>query len=78
MNTREIEKLNSIRNEMTHLWGSIFIVGGGAIVFLMSGTHSYDYYMGALGLLVALLFAYAYFVRRNKVVRIIKDMETKE
>ena len=31
------ELLSSIRNEMTHLWGSIFVVGGGSIVLLMNG-----------------------------------------
>lgn len=76
-NIYEAEKLNSIRNEMTHLWGSIFIVGGGAVAFLINGTHYYDYYIGTIGLLLALVFAYAYFVRRNEVVRIIKDMEVK-
>lgn len=31
----EVEKLNSIRNEMTHLWGSIFVTAGGTIALIL-------------------------------------------
>lgn len=32
----EAEKLNCIRNEMTHLWGSIFATSGGVIALVLS------------------------------------------
>ena len=37
-NIFEVEKLNSIRNEMTHLWGSVFVTAGGgySVVFEQS------------------------------------------
>ena len=34
------ERLNSIRNEMTHIWGTVFVIGGGSIALLME--HSYS------------------------------------
>ena len=48
------EKLNSIRNEMTHLWTSFFIVGGGSFTllfnkptFVLPFWHSLDCYLRA-------------------------------
>ncbi len=36
MEQRDVEKLNCIRNEMTHLWGSAFLIGGGAVCLYCS------------------------------------------
>lgn len=73
-NIFEVEKLNSIRNEMTHLWGSIFIVGSGSIALLLNSTGLRDYIIGILGILLGIIFINAYFVRRDEVVKIVKDL----
>lgn len=75
----EVEKLNSIRNEMTHLWGSACATIGGAIVLFLSSDANWFYYViASLGLLVAIIMANAYFIRRNEVVKILKQLEEKQ
>ena len=60
---------------MTHLWGGVFIVGGGAIALLLNGNSIVHYILGILGILLSLIFINAYFVRRNEVVKIVNDLE---
>ena len=76
-NIFEVEKLNSIRNEMTHLWGSIFIVGGGSIALLLNSSSVLGYILAIVGALLSIILAQAYFVRRNEVVKIVKNLEDK-
>ena len=71
------EKLNSIRNEMTHLWGSIFIVGGGSMALLLNNSGVKDYIIGMLGIFLTIIFINAYFVRRYEVVKIINNLGEK-
>lgn len=71
------EKLNSIRNEMTHLWGSIFIVGGGSMALLLNNSGIKDYIIGMLGIFLTIIFINAYFVRRYEVVKIINNLGEK-
>lgn len=35
------EKANCLRNEMNHIWGAIFIMGGGAIGFSIIAEKLY-------------------------------------
>ena len=71
------ELLSSIRNEMTHLWGAIFVVGGGSIVLLMNGHTSIEFFFAIIGIILTIMFVNAYFVRRNQVVQIVKSLEDK-
>ena len=71
------EKLNSIRNEMTHLWGSIFIVGRGSMALLLNNSGVKDYIIGMLGIFLTIIFINAYFVRRYEVVKIINNLGEK-
>ena len=76
-NIFEVEKLNSIRNEMTHLWGAIFFVGGGSIALLLNSSSVLGYILAIVGALLSIILAQAYFVRRNEVVKIVKNLEDK-
>lgn len=61
------EKLNSIRNEMSHLWGAVFVTGGGAITLFTTGYRNEKVVFIILGLIFALIFLNAYIVRRDEV-----------
>ncbi len=77
-NIFEVEKLNCIRNEMTHLWGSIFITAGGTIALILeSNKNPLVYLFIFAGFLFTLLLINAYFIRRTEVVKILKGLEEK-
>ena len=77
-NIFEVERLNCIRNEMTHLWGSACATAGGAVVlFLSSEANIFYYIMAIAGMLISIIMANAYFIRRNEVVKILKQLEEK-
>ena len=68
------ERLNSIRNEMTHIWGTVFVIGGGSLALLKE--HSIlCLIVGIIGLLAAGLFFNTYFLRRNEVFNLLQQLE---
>ena len=74
--TVKIEKLNSIRNEMTHIWGSAFILGGGSMSLLFNGEYNLvKYFFGILGFILTLLVFNAYFTRRIEMQKMLKHLE---
>ncbi len=68
------EKLNCIRNEMTHLWGSVFIIGGGSVSLIINSASFKEYFIGIVGIVISLVFAYAYFIRREETLRIVNKI----
>lgn len=75
----EVEKLNCIRNEMTHLWGTAYAtLGGSALLFVSSNANSSYYLIGTLGVIIALVMANSNFVRRNEIMKILKKMENRK
>lgn len=72
---RVSEKLNCIRNEMTHLWGSVFLILGGSISIIFHNRNFEGYLIGAIGIAIALILAYAYFIRREETLRIINKID---
>lgn len=74
-NIDKVEKLSCIRNEMTHLWGSIFIVGGGSIALVMNNPSISTYVIGFIGIIFAILFLNAYFVRRVEMFKMLESLE---
>ena len=74
-NIFEVEKLNSIRNEMTHLWGSVFVTAGGSIDLFLNSSSLVNYVLGVAGIIISIIMANAYFIRRNEVVKILKSLE---
>ncbi len=77
-NIFEVEKLNSIRNEMTHLWGSVFVTAGGAIALFLNSPSLVNYVLGVAGIIISIIMANAYFIRRNEVVKILKDLQAEQ
>ena len=69
------ERLNSIRNEMTHIWGAVFILGGGAITLLFANTKISDLFWGVVGLLAAIVLANTYFSRRVELQNMLNELE---
>jgi len=71
------EKLNSIRNEMSHLWGAMFIVGGGSLAMLLNGSSVIYYILSFLGIIITLVFFNNYFSRRNELFQMFKELRVK-
>lgn len=71
----KVERLNSIRNEMTHLWGSVFILGGGSVAFIVLNPSPVKYFLGIIGIAVAMMLLNAYFIRRVELLNILKALE---
>jgi len=69
------EKLNCIRNEMTHLWGSVFLILGGSVSMVFYNRSLLAYMIGGFGVFIAAMLAYAYFIRRDETLRIINKIE---
>lgn len=75
----EVEKLNCIGNEMTHLWGTACAtLGGSALLFVSSNANNSYYLIGTLGVIIALVMANSNFVRRNEIMKILKKMENRK
>lgn len=77
-NQKQIEKLNCIRNEMTHLWGSVFILGGGSISLVLNSDSFKEYFVSIIGAFTAIIFIRAYFMKRDETLRIIKTLGEKQ
>ena len=71
----ESEKLNCIRNEMTHLWGSIFATSGGVVALVLSDFSMLKLFFIIFGTLLSLIMINAYFIRRTEVMNILKNMK---
>ena len=72
--SKTAEKLNCMRNEMTHLWGSVFLIAGGSVSALFTFSTR-GYVIGAVGIILALALLNAYFIRREETLRIVNSME---
>lgn len=71
----KIEKLNSLRNEMTHIWGSAFILCGGSMTLLFNEYNPIKYFFGVLGFVLTIIIFNAYFTRRIEMQKMLKDLE---
>lgn len=60
---------------MTHLWGSVFLIGGGSISITLQCPGLKGQIFGAAGIFLALILAYAYFIRREETIRIVNEIE---
>jgi len=70
------EIINGLRNEMNHLWGSIFITGGGAIGFsTFENKTIWIKCCIALGFFFALIFLNAYIVKRIDTIKLIEKLK---
>ena len=73
------EKANSIRTEMNHLWGAIFITGGGSFgLSVVEQKTPWIFFLIFLGIVWALIFINAYMIRRKELVNIIDNLKDGE
>ena len=72
---KETEVLNMLRSETTHLWGAMFIVGGGGIALFLGEHNFWNNTFAALGIVFFFIFLNAYFIRRDEIVKKINEME---
>ncbi len=76
MKTNEIyrEQIGILKNEATHLWGSTFVLGGGAITLFFKQTVP-AVILGIIGVIFATLLFKTYFIKRAEIMEIIDKME---
>lgn len=70
-----IEKIGAIKNEMSHIWGAIFVTGGGAITLMFTELSALKLAFVVLGFLFAILFINAYAIRRQELIDYLKELE---
>ena len=63
------EKINSLRNEMNHVWGATFIIGGGTFgLSIIENKTVWIITLIILGAIWTVLFINAYMIRRNQLI----------
>lgn len=72
------EQLNCLGNEMTHLWGTTFLLGGGAISIIFNSRSLKGYILGIIGVVFAVILAHTYLIRRNETLRIVNMLKEKK
>lgn len=70
-----IEKIGAIKNEMSHIWGGIFVTGGGAITLMFTEVNALKLTFIILGFLFAMLFTNAYIIRKQELMNYLKELE---
>ena len=68
------EQIGVLKNEATHLWGSTFVLGGGAITLFFKQTLI-AIILGTIGVIFATLLFKTYFIKRAEIMEIINKME---
>lgn len=72
------EKLDSIRNEMTHIWGGIFVVGGGTITIGLMGMNAIKIALFIFGIVLTLLLLNAYIIRKTEISDILRQLRKED
>ena len=73
------EKANCLRNEMNHIWGAIFIMGGGAIGFsIIAEKTLLIYFYIIAGFFLTIVFFNAYFTKRTELTKILNKLKKGE
>lgn len=73
------EKASCLRNEMNHLWGAIFIMGGGAIGFSIVEEKTILIYLYIIaGFFWAIVLFNAYFTKRVELTKILEKIKKGE
>jgi len=74
-NDYTLEKLSSIRSEMSHFWGGIFITGGGASTIISTSLNDTKVVIATLGVIMMLVFINAYIIRRTELLDILQELK---
>ena len=73
------EKASCLRNEMNHLWGAIFVTGGGSFgLSVVEYKTIWIYFLIFLGFIWAIIFINAYIVRGTELAKIIEQLRNGE
>lgn len=70
-----IEKIGAIKNEMSHIWGAAFVLGGGTVTLITTGVDVLKSAFVISGVVLTVLFINAYFIRRQELKRFLKELE---
>ena len=69
------EKANSLRNEMNHIWGAIFVIGGGSVGFsIIENKTVLIYFFLILGIFWTVVFINAYFIKRTELLKTVNEL----
>lgn len=60
---------------MTHLWGTGFLLAGGSFTVIFNNRTVESFIWGGIGILIALIFGHAYFIRRTETLKIVKKIK---
>lgn len=74
-NKFEKEKIGLLKTQMNQLWNAAFVTLGGAIAFLLGRDAYLHIALGVLGVFIALVFVYAYMIRRTKAAKLINYLK---
>lgn len=69
-----VEKIGAIKNEMSHIWGAAFVIGGGTITIITTGLNTLKWTFVILGALLTILFLNAYAIRRQELMSYLKEL----
>lgn len=74
-----MEKLSALRNEMSHLWGGIFVTGGGASTIILAASKSLTQIIFCIiGFSLMLIFLNAYLSKRIAIEDILNKLKEDE
>lgn len=74
-----MEKLSALRNEMSHLWGGIFVLGGGVSTIVLTANKGIlQIFFCVVGILLVLVFANAYLAKRIAIESILNKLKEDE
>lgn len=69
------EQIGILKNEMTHLWGSMFVIGGGSLTLFINYQNPLTNILCSLGFFLTILFLKTYFAKRTEIIYILREME---
>lgn len=70
-----VEKIGAIKNEMSHIWGGVFVTGGGSITLATTGLNPLKWTFIILGVLLTILFINAYITKRIELMSSLKELK---
>lgn len=62
------EQIEILKNEMTHLWGAMFVIGGGSLTLFLN-------YQNPLTNILCSLVFFLTFAKRTEIIYILREME---
>lgn len=72
-----VEKIGAIKNEMSHIWGAIFVIGGGTITLATTELNLLKWVFILVGIFFTIIFVNAYAIRKQELMNYLKELEEK-